>query len=528
MGVQEPAQPKASSGGKALCNSAFAKQWAALRRRVNKSTCVEQQKQPHCAASAISIHNSAISTLQEVLLGRADNGSSAAAASSVTVHADSLRAASNRHDDAAHQLGGAVDPQELSRRVRFGEQPRREIDCLTTEVAPPPPNAAGLFKASAALMEEKVKKALTANLMRVLDLFNLMDTNRDGVVSRKEFTCGLIALGVCTHSLRTACDAVFDSWDTDGSGTLELSEMEVKLRKPSLSSGVSDRSGAQLTLCRPPPRPLLSTAVSGCSATSSHESGQESALRDELGAADGATSTQQQRRRRPHRHPHGQIRQQQVQNGLRAHLPAPAHHRRAPQLPSQSHRPPPRLSATAAIAKPAAFGAGTALKTGSVAISHSTALTASTGTDAAMDFPRRVQNPKNAWRTLSWKPRDPPPGRRLWQPPSEIPQMAGRALPHGIPAAASLGQWQAPSPEQQPRHRLAPSRPAPRREPVDTHVHCALPDTFSDPAPSRHPPSAGVCLQRHIEQLAQPVPPIAITYPSDLGSTPHQHVSNRP
>ena len=103
------------------------------------------------------------------------------------------------------------------------------IDC-TAAADPQPSSKPNPFKASAAMMEERVKQCLASSLSRVTEFFATMDANGDGKVSRKEFSRGLIALGVCPLSLRAAVDAVFDSWDADSSGELDFREMHAKLR----------------------------------------------------------------------------------------------------------------------------------------------------------------------------------------------------------------------------------------------------------------------------------------------------------
>ena len=107
--------------------------------------------------------------------------------------------------------------------------PRRYVDCVpkcgAAEVRP-------IFRNTAKLMEERVKKNLAKHLARVIDLFRRMDTNGDGLVSRTEFTKGLIGSGVCSASLRTAIASVFDSWDVDGSGALDFREFRKRTPRP--------------------------------------------------------------------------------------------------------------------------------------------------------------------------------------------------------------------------------------------------------------------------------------------------------
>jgi len=88
---------------------------------------------------------------------------------------------------------------------------------------------------------------LTTNAVRVIDLFREWDEDGDGIVSKKEFRRAMPLLGLQVGirvrlrvRVRVAqgpspsfalqvpaheVDALFDSWDPDGSGELDLNEL---------------------------------------------------------------------------------------------------------------------------------------------------------------------------------------------------------------------------------------------------------------------------------------------------------------
>lgn len=78
---------------------------------------------------------------------------------------------------------------------------------------------------------EQLKKALAAPtvLSRVIDIFRAWDEDNSGTVSKREFVQALPMLGLEVE--RAHADDLFDSIDTDGSGTIEYSEMHRKLRR---------------------------------------------------------------------------------------------------------------------------------------------------------------------------------------------------------------------------------------------------------------------------------------------------------
>ena len=69
--------------------------------------------------------------------------------------------------------------------------------------------------------------ALHQNRHALLDLFNEWDVNGDGAISKKEFRKGIEALNIGAPI--SEVNALFDSYDADRSGTIELSEMMRKM-----------------------------------------------------------------------------------------------------------------------------------------------------------------------------------------------------------------------------------------------------------------------------------------------------------
>jgi Ca2+-binding EF-hand superfamily protein len=76
-----------------------------------------------------------------------------------------------------------------------------------------------------------VREALAASYSRVIDFFKLMDKNGDGAVTKHEFRAGLGLLGIEeSQANMDAIDALFDSFDMDGSGELTFNELKTILR----------------------------------------------------------------------------------------------------------------------------------------------------------------------------------------------------------------------------------------------------------------------------------------------------------
>ena len=89
---------------------------------------------------------------------------------------------------------------------------------------------------------EQLRKALQTNSMRVVDLFRDWDDNGDGLISKKEFRQAMPALGLNVD--RSHADALFDSFDPDGSGTIEYHELNKLLRKQGPALAAELQAGA--------------------------------------------------------------------------------------------------------------------------------------------------------------------------------------------------------------------------------------------------------------------------------------------
>ena len=87
-----------------------------------------------------------------------------------------------------------------------------------------------------------MRDALTKNAVRVVDLFREWDDDESNTVSKAEFAKAMKALGY--EGPPEDVDAVFDSMDPDGSGSLEYKELNSLLRRsveldPSLKPGAA-------------------------------------------------------------------------------------------------------------------------------------------------------------------------------------------------------------------------------------------------------------------------------------------------
>ena len=87
-----------------------------------------------------------------------------------------------------------------------------------------------LDKASDKSVAEQLRDTLSAQAVRVIDLFREWDEDQDGTVSKKEFRKAMPMLGL-GEVPRSEIDALFDEWDPDGSGSLDLKELNKCLRR---------------------------------------------------------------------------------------------------------------------------------------------------------------------------------------------------------------------------------------------------------------------------------------------------------
>ena len=78
--------------------------------------------------------------------------------------------------------------------------------------------------------------------MRVIDLFREWDEDKSGTISKREMRRAMPLLGF--HAPRSAVDALFDSMDPDGSGSISYDELNSLLRR-----GNEIKLAAELQAC---------------------------------------------------------------------------------------------------------------------------------------------------------------------------------------------------------------------------------------------------------------------------------------
>ena len=95
----------------------------------------------------------------------------------------------------------------------------------------------------AAGISKQLRVALARSSARLLDLFRAWDDNHDGLISKKEFRQAVVALGYDVPKVEV--DALFDSFDKDGNGTIDYRELGRALRRNQRAS--TERTVSELT-----------------------------------------------------------------------------------------------------------------------------------------------------------------------------------------------------------------------------------------------------------------------------------------
>ena len=80
----------------------------------------------------------------------------------------------------------------------------------------------------ATTVQDALRAALRENSVKVMDLFIEWDTDGDHTVSKAEFRKAMAALGF--NHPRLHVDAVFESFDLDGSGSIDYKELNKSLK----------------------------------------------------------------------------------------------------------------------------------------------------------------------------------------------------------------------------------------------------------------------------------------------------------
>merc|ERR1740138_1693887 len=90
-----------------------------------------------------------------------------------------------------------------------------------------------------------LRELIAKNSVKVCDVFREWDEDSNGLVSRVEFRRGIVALGLSKNG--KDIDKVFDTFDKDGSGSLDYKELNAVLRPsqvgPSNAKSATKKSG---------------------------------------------------------------------------------------------------------------------------------------------------------------------------------------------------------------------------------------------------------------------------------------------
>ena len=150
--------------------------------------------------------------------------------------ADAVHAAAQAAADLALELGMPDDKcvQFYNAAVLAASRVLDPAGALSTEG-----DEGKLLPDSATRVEAILASAIKKSAVRVIDLFQEWDLDRDGTISKKEFRRGLQSTSI--SATPADIDALFAKWDSDGSGALDYNELNRALRHglSSLSKEVS-------------------------------------------------------------------------------------------------------------------------------------------------------------------------------------------------------------------------------------------------------------------------------------------------
>ena len=98
---------------------------------------------------------------------------------------------------------------------------------------------------------EQIMASLRKNSVRVMDLFREWDEDGDGVITKKEFCHSMPRLGIVAPSREF--ELLFDTFDPDGSGAIDMKELQKGLRpKPATRSPSPTKELAKKAAAKPP------------------------------------------------------------------------------------------------------------------------------------------------------------------------------------------------------------------------------------------------------------------------------------
>ena len=100
-------------------------------------------------------------------------------------------------------------------------------------------------------VDEQIRDYLSTKAVRVIDLFRQIDDDETGSISKKEFRKAMPALGL--NVSKAQLDELFDMWDADKSGMIQIKEMEKLLRRGStieLDAALQDGAAGEIEVSR--------------------------------------------------------------------------------------------------------------------------------------------------------------------------------------------------------------------------------------------------------------------------------------